>query len=82
MARHVSKEEAIAHVKHAIDLGLLPFVGKMDVDNEVWGIWSGEPIFTVCLCCLVAVFQDVVINIFTPFRRNGSSIPPMGCGGS
>ena len=23
----------------------------MDVDNEVWGIWSGEPMFTVCLCC-------------------------------
>ena len=40
VARHVSKEEAIAHVKHAIDLGLLPFVGRMDVDNEVWGIWS------------------------------------------
>ncbi|MDO5594024.1 MAG: 4Fe-4S binding protein [Eubacteriales bacterium] len=51
VARHVSKEEAIAHVKHAIDLGLLPFVGRMDVDNEVWGIWSGEPMFTVCLCC-------------------------------
>ena len=51
MARHVSKGEAIAHVKHGMDLGLLPFVGKMDVDNEVWGIWSGEPIFTVCLCC-------------------------------
>jgi len=51
VARHVSKEEAIAHVKHAIDIGLLPFVGRMEVDNEVWGIWSGEPMFTVCLCC-------------------------------
>lgn len=51
VARHVSKEEAIAHVKHAIDMGLLPFVGRMEVDNEVWGIWSGEPMFTVCLCC-------------------------------
>ena len=26
-------------------------MGRMDVDNEVWGIWSGEPMFTVCLCC-------------------------------
>lgn len=51
VARHVSKEEAIEHVKFAVKSGLLPFVGKMDVDNEVWGIWSGEPMFTVCLCC-------------------------------
>lgn len=51
VARHVSQEEAIEFVTFAVKSGLLPFVGKMDVDNEVWGIWSGEPMFTVCLCC-------------------------------
>ncbi len=78
VARHVSKEEAIAHVKHAIDLGLLPFVGKMDVDNEVWESGPASRSSRSAFAALAAVFQDVVINIFTPFRRNGSSIPPMG----
>ena len=51
VARHVSKEEAIEHVRFALEVGLLPYVGKFDYDNEFWGIWSGEPMFTVCLCC-------------------------------
>lgn len=51
VARHVSKEEAIEHVRYALSVGLLPYVGKLDYDNEFWGIWSGEPMFTVCLCC-------------------------------
>ena len=51
VANHVSKQEAIDHVKFAISLGLLPYIAKLDFDNEFWGIWSGEPMFTVCLCC-------------------------------
>ena len=51
LSRHVSKEEAIEHARFAIESGLLPYVGRLEFDNRYWGIWSGEPIFTVCFCC-------------------------------
>jgi UDP-glucose 4-epimerase len=51
VATSVSVEEAIAHVRKAVSLGLIPFIGRTEGDNEIWGITPGRDFITVCFCC-------------------------------
>ncbi|MBT7087158.1 MAG: 4Fe-4S binding protein, partial [Desulfobacterales bacterium] len=46
---HASVEETIAHVRKSVDAGLIPMVGHLEADLEIWDI--SEPFLTVCLCC-------------------------------
>ena len=50
-ARRVTREEAKAHVKRAVEAGLPPFIGKIRVDNFLFGIPESNKLFTVCFCC-------------------------------
>lgn len=59
IARHVSVEEAIEYTKFAIGKGLIPYVGRLEVDHTLWGIYSGEPFITVCFCCTCCCQQLV-----------------------
>ena len=47
--KHASAEETIAHVRKAVDAGLIPMVGHVEADLAIWDI--SAPFFTVCLCC-------------------------------
>jgi ferredoxin len=51
VATSVSVEDAIAHVRKAVSLGLIPFVGRTEGDNEIWGVTPGKDFTTVCFCC-------------------------------
>jgi len=49
--REVDVEEAKAHVRRAIEAGLIPVTGKARVDNDIFLIPDEGKLLTVCLCC-------------------------------
>lgn len=51
VSRHVSREEALAHVHTCIDRGLVPFVGRFKADNYLWGVRDRGKLLTICFCC-------------------------------
>ena len=38
VARHVSIDEAIAHMKSQVNDGLIPFAGRVRMDDFFWGV--------------------------------------------
>jgi ferredoxin len=51
VATSASVEEALAHARKAVSLGLIPFIGRTEGDNEIWGVTAGRNFTTVCFCC-------------------------------
>lgn len=51
VARHVSVDEAIAHLHKAVEAGLIPFMGHAAGDNTIWNVSKDRPFLTVCFCC-------------------------------
>ncbi len=49
--RIVTKEEAKAHARKGISLGLVPMVGKIRFDSDTLGIRDRGKLMTVCFCC-------------------------------
>jgi ferredoxin len=49
--REVGVEEAWAHARRAVKLGLVPAVGKTRVDNSIYRIRDVGRLITVCFCC-------------------------------
>lgn len=46
-----SEEEALNHLKKAVDAGLVPVIGKARVDNFIYGVRDRGKMLTVCFCC-------------------------------
>lgn len=51
VTKEVSAEEARAHVKRAIDTGLVPICGKVWMDNAVFSLRDTNQLLSVCFCC-------------------------------
>ncbi len=51
IARHVSVEEAVAHVRRKIALGLVPMTGRVRMDDLYYGVPNRGRMLTVCFCC-------------------------------
>ncbi|RJP31020.1 MAG: hypothetical protein C4536_08775 [Actinobacteria bacterium] len=64
VSREVEVEEAKAHVRKAVDAGLVPVVGKARIDNYLFGIKDRSRLLTVCLCC-----ECCCITRFTRYAR-------------
>jgi UDP-glucose 4-epimerase len=51
LGRKVTKDQAQAHVKKAVGLGLIPMTGKVNVDNLGFLTPDTKELFSVCFCC-------------------------------
>ncbi len=51
IARHVSVEEAIDHAKKTFEEGLIPLIGRVKIDDYIWGVRDRGKLLTVCHCC-------------------------------
>jgi ferredoxin len=51
IARHVSAEEAIQHLDRTLADGLIPMVGRVKLDNLIWGVKDRGRLLTICHCC-------------------------------
>lgn len=49
--KEVGVDEAKAHVRRAIEAGLVPIVGKARADNYIFKIKDRGRLLTVCFCC-------------------------------
>lgn len=49
--REVSIVEAKAHVRKALESGLVPVAGKVRIDNDIFMLPDKGKLFTVCFCC-------------------------------
>jgi UDP-glucose 4-epimerase len=49
--REVGVEEARRHTDDAVATGLVPFIGKIRLDNLLYGIKDHGRFLTVCFCC-------------------------------
>ena len=51
IADHVSREEALGHLKRMLDLGLIPMIGRVLMDNYFYGVPNTGKLLTICFCC-------------------------------
>lgn len=51
IARHVSVDEAIAHLHRTLRNGLTPMTGRLKIDNFIWGVRDLGKLLTICHCC-------------------------------
>lgn len=51
IANHVSKAEAIEHMRSCVEDGLIPMIGRVKVDNLIWGVKDRGRLLAVCFCC-------------------------------
>lgn len=51
IARHVSVEECLEYLDRAVADGLIPMVGRVRIDDLLWGVRPEGRLMAVCLCC-------------------------------
>ncbi len=51
IAHHASKKEAIDHMHKYVNDGLIPMIGRVKVDNLIWGVKDRGKLLAVCFCC-------------------------------
>lgn len=51
IADHISKEQAIDHMRKCVADGLVPMVGRVKIDNLIWGVKDRGRLLAVCFCC-------------------------------
>jgi len=51
VADHVTINDAIAHLHKCIEEGLIPMVGRVKIDNLIWGVKDTGKLLTMCFCC-------------------------------
>jgi len=51
LGREATVEEAIAHYRQALHLGLIPMVGRLQWDSIWLGVKQADQLLTICFCC-------------------------------
>jgi hypothetical protein len=51
IADSLSVDDAIAHARHMVGLGLTPMIGRVRMDNILYGVPDRGKLLTVCFCC-------------------------------
>jgi ferredoxin len=51
IADHVSVDEAKRHLKRMLEMGLIPMVGRVLMDNYFYGVPNTGKLLTICFCC-------------------------------
>ncbi len=51
IARHATVDEAIEHFRKTLDDGLIPMIGRVKIDNYIWGVRDRGKLLTICYCC-------------------------------
>lgn len=51
VGRHVGRDEALEHLRGGVELGLLPAVGKVEIDALILGVKDRGRLMTICMCC-------------------------------
>jgi UDP-glucose 4-epimerase len=69
ISREVSVEEALAHMREAMDKGLVPIIGKVRIDNLVFGIRDKNHLLSACFCCECCFISRFARHVPADMRR-------------
>jgi UDP-glucose 4-epimerase len=69
MGRPVSVEEALEHVRTAVDYGLVMHIGKVDPDPYMLGLRDRKHFLTLCFCCPCCCVAMKDFSFFSPEIR-------------
>jgi len=73
LGHSASKEEALAHIQRASDLGMVHLIGRNKIDTQWLGATPGDHLLTVCnccpCCCLYKVLPDLDMTISKKITR-------------
>lgn len=62
-------EEALGHIRDAIQSGLVPFTGKNKLDTVWLGVSPGDRLLTVCFCCPCCCLYSVFPHLPEHLRK-------------
>lgn len=69
-ASEVTVDEAKAHVRRAVEAGLVPIIGKARIDNLIFGIKERGSLLTTCFCCecccITRYLHDAPVKMIDP----------------
>ena len=51
LGRHVTRDEALAHVRRCREVGLVHLIGRNKLDTVWLGVGPGNKLLTICNCC-------------------------------
>ena len=68
VARHVSVDEAIAHMKRRVNEGLIPFAGRVRMDDFFWECATAAGSLQYVSAAVVVVLSCALLNTF-PKKR-------------
>jgi len=63
LGRHVTKEEALEHVRRCREAGLVHLIGRNKLDTMWLGVGPGERLLTICNCCPCCCLWRVLPHI-------------------
>ncbi|MFH1150139.1 MAG: 4Fe-4S dicluster domain-containing protein [Actinomycetota bacterium] len=69
MGRPVPVEEALEHVRAAVDAGLVMHIGKVDPDPYMLGLRDRKHFLTLCFCCQCCCVAMKDFDYFAPEVR-------------
>jgi ferredoxin len=73
LGRQVNKEEALEHVQHCREAGLVHMVGRNKLDTVWLGVGPGSKLLTICnccpCCCIWGILPDVTHQISARVNR-------------
>lgn len=69
MGKPVSVDEALEHLRTAVDAGLVMHIGKVDPDPYMLGLLDRKHFLTLCLCCPCCCVAMKDFSFFAPEIR-------------
>jgi ferredoxin len=75
LGRHVTREEAKAHVRRAREAGLVHVIGRNKLDSMWLGAGPGHQLLTVCNCCPCCCLFGVLPHLDEPLQKKITRAP-------
>lgn len=75
LGRRVTKEEALAHVRHCREAGLVHVIGRHKLDTVWLGVEPGRQLLTVCNCCPCCCLWGVLPHVTPRISRKIHRMP-------
>jgi NAD-dependent dihydropyrimidine dehydrogenase PreA subunit len=63
LGRHVTKAEALEHVRRCREAGLVHMVGRNKLDTVWLGVGPGQRLMTICNCCPCCCIWRMIPNV-------------------
>jgi formate hydrogenlyase subunit 6/NADH:ubiquinone oxidoreductase subunit I len=75
LGQRVTPEQALAHVRHCRELGLVHLIGRNKLDTMWLGVGPGHQLLTICNCCPCCCLFGVLPHLDEPLQERITRMP-------